>query len=144
MCGSTGPSRRCRVEGVEMDCCARCASMGVKVESPRRVKRPRPKHKVEEPEDVEMIREDFAEVLRAERQKRGLTQSQFSDLLGEKESVLAHYEQRKGTPNIRRARHYERVLGIPLVETVSTASPFEIKKIGGGGMTIGDLIKVKK
>lgn len=148
MCGSEGRLVRAMIEGTELKVCGNCAKFG-KVLGPVReerieIKKLRKVEIIEEPEVMEVVIPDFSSVIRKKRESLGLNQEEFAKKLSEKESIVHKMETGEFTPSISTARKLERMLGIRLVEEHTE----EHKKVKAGGtsegMTIGDLIKIKK
>ncbi len=143
LCGKETSLVSAIVEGVQMSLCKNCAGHGKVLDIPV-IKRAPEKHRtVRDDEPVEQLRRDFSEVLRGERRKRNMTQSEFAQLLNDRESAVAHYENGTQKPSIELAKKLEKRLGVPLVETVVPGSEFVVAKTHSGVMTLGDLIKRK-
>ncbi|MEK6822893.1 MAG: multiprotein-bridging factor 1 family protein, partial [Nanoarchaeota archaeon] len=83
---------------------------------------------------------DYAARIRKARERTGLNQKEFAATLNEKESIVHKLETGTYEPPIDLARKLERMLHITLIEEdkdAAVAGP----KTGGGGMTIGDIMK---
>lgn len=137
LCGKSGSLVEAEIEEVTMSACTSCAKMGTIIRRP--VFKKKQVRRQEQPD--EQVRIDFAEVIRGERKKRGMTQQDFAQFLNEKQSLLMKYENGTLKPGLASARRLEKLLKIPLVEVVSSDSEFEIKKIHTSSLTIGDMIK---
>lgn len=130
------------VEGTQMTVCASCGAFGKVLRQLAPVRReperkaPRPK----EPELVEAIHPDFAKIIRAQRERTGLTQEQFAHRFNIRTSVYQHYETGKATPDIATARKLEHELRISLVVKLKFegSAPAEHER---KGFTLGDMIR---
>jgi len=142
LCGKETSLVPAIVEGVQMSLCKNCAGHGRVIDIPV-VKRAPEKRTGHDEQPVEQIRRDFSEVMRGERRKRNMTQSEFAKLLNDRESAVAHYENGTQKPSIELAKKLEKRLGVPLVETITPGSEFVVQKTHSGVMTLGDLIKKK-
>ncbi len=101
-------------------------------------------------ETVEEIVPNFSKIIRQSREKRGLKQEKFAQLLNIKESLLHQIENGKITPSFNLARRIEKFLQVKLVETVALdnsaflAQQEKNKQNKSDSLTIGDLINIKK
>ena len=155
MCGKAGPTLLAEVEGSELRVCPECANLGtiitrekkkkpqqVKIENVLEVRKKRMT-----PRDVltgaewELIRGYGKAIVRA-RQKMNLTQKEFAEKLNERKSTIAKLESEEFYPDPKLIGKLEHFLHIKLKESVSAAPPTQTSP--GGGMTLGDLIKMKK
>lgn len=142
MCGKSTELAIADVEGVELKVCDGCARFGTirrRVDARRFLPQPA------KPEGPQFkVVDNYASLLHSAREKKSMTQEEFSKLLQEKESVLAHWEVGKGKPSIEAARRVGRILGINLVEQeVILLVKMEAGK-KGEELTLGDFIKVRK
>jgi putative transcription factor len=143
MCGKDEQTVLALIEGVELNVCEKCAAFGKPVKRPL-AKREIPKIErkpQQEREIIQIIKEDYSELIRNKREKMGLTQKDFSKFLSEKESLIHKIESGLYAPSIDLARKIEKQLGISLVEEKEvTPQHMKAKK---DTFTIGDVIKVK-
>ena len=138
-----------KIEGVELEVCSACSKFG-KVIAP--VHRPSPKEQhrqfqkqikaQEKEEKVEILIENYADLIKKKRESLGLSQKDFAARLNEKESTIHHIETGKLEPNLVLARKLERLLGIKIVEEYAENHE-TIKKGKDTGFTLGDFINVK-
>lgn len=56
----------------------------------------------------------FCEKLKLLREERGMTLSEFAELLGTSKQVLSRYERGENTPKITTVSHYAKVLNVTL------------------------------
>lgn len=140
------------VEGVNMNACEDCSKFGKVV---RQIKVPlsEKKQMKEElrffsegrKETVFTIVDDYGRIVKQARERLGLKQEEFAKRLNEKESLLHNIESNHFEPSIDLARKLERLLKIELVEETEVSPERKVeKKTDSGGLTIGDMIKVKK
>ena len=149
LCGKVNESlNRTLIENVELNVCSACSKFG-KVLEP--IKRPSAKeqHKQlirlhdEKEEKIELLVEDFAEIIKKRRESIGLTQKDFAKKINEKESTVHNIETGAMEPQLSLARKLERILGVRLVEEHEERHE-NIKKQKGEGFTLGDFIKIKR
>jgi len=145
MCGASGSLTSADVEGVELKLCQKCTKYGS-------VKKPsssssssqqksftKPFKKEEGP--VLKIVDNYASLIRLAREKKGMSQEDFSKFLNERESEVSKWEQGVMSPRFGIARKIGKLLHINLIEKESEKKPFEPEKIKADGMTLGDFIK---
>jgi len=147
MCGKDGEMFTTRIEGAIMKVCSSCKNYGEVLDTPKgsrptfrtRTKKPT----FREEESTDRIVSDFGEVIRHARQSKHIEMEKFAKDLNEKESLLKHIESGKTKPSFRIAKKIQKALHITLIE--SEVGGIEVPKAQyGGGLTIGDMIKIKK
>lgn len=146
MCGREDNLVLVELEGSRLQVCQNCGKHGKRIgrtEIKKVIKAPKRLKLVKEEIEEEVI-SDFAPKLRKAREKRGLTQEDFANLLNEKESLLQKWESGNLTPKIEIAKKLERMLGINFVKQVKEAKLVPSMKTQSGEMTLGDFIKVRK
>ena len=113
---------------------------------PRRSSSPKPKPKPRSGvhlDDLELI-EDYAEKIRAARQKKSFSQEELAQKIGERISTLQSIESGRLKPTGKTIRGLERELEISLLEPVGTV-PIKVSKgTRGAGPTLGDRVIVKR
>jgi putative transcription factor len=93
--------------------------------------------------DMDLI-EDYAKVIRTARQKKKLSQEELAQKVGERISTLQSIEAGRLKPTRKTIRGLERELDISLLEPIGTV-PLKVSRgKGGGGPTLGDVVKVKR
>jgi putative transcription factor len=134
------------IEGATMKVCTGCVKFGSAKESrapkpafrkPKRTPRGRafrPKEK-----ELECV-DDYDELIRTAREKRGMKREDLGRIINEKESVIARLESGAMVPDTKLARKVEKALGIKILGVVEEEE-FSKSAPPSGGMTIGDLIK---
>lgn len=120
-------------------------------EQPRHTSKPRPLTKSKpKPRssgpliDELVLIEDYANVIRSARQKRGLNQENLAQKVGERISTLQSIESGRLKPTGKTIRGLERELEISLLEPIGTAPLKITRERSAGGPTLGDIVKVKR
>lgn len=94
--------------------------------------------------DEMFLIEDYASVIRSARQKRGLSQEDLAQKVGERVATLQSIESGRLKPIGKTIRGLERELDISLLEAVGSAPVKVSRSKGAGGPTLGDIVKVKR
>jgi putative transcription factor len=135
------------VEGTILSLCDDCKKFGKPIKKPKRIVRSRKRYDTEEEDKpIEMIRPDYSSVLKSARQKKGLKQEDVAKKLNEKESMIHSLETGHHEPSLDLARKLENFYGVKVIETVDKEEKEKKSKAKSksSGLTIGDIIKVKK
>jgi len=162
MCGETirGIPKLIRVEGAELQLCARCGKFGTEVQQPRRaevqhaISRVAPGSKVpatpiptQRKRDMfdymegEIV-DDYAERVKKARMERGLSQKDLALQLMVRELLIKKIEKSELIPEEEVRKKLEKVLGIKLVDMVTSDAEKKVQtKIT---QTLGDLTIIKK
>ena len=140
LCGKKVNLVRASVEGSVLTVCAPCGKYG------RILKRAPVEQKVQQrakrPEVVEIVVQNYSQIIRKARERKGMTQKEFANVLTEKESIIQKMETDGFSPSIILARKLEKMLKISLVELQpEKVAAGAYKK--SGPLTIGDMIKFK-
>lgn len=144
MCGSDGRLFRVLVEGAELMLCKNCSRFGKVIEAPKIViKKESVKPQKPKEEPMELIVENYSDIIRRSREKLGLNQEDFAKMMNEKESVMQKIETGRFEPPIALARKLEKLLKIKLVIGYEDESSVLAGK-KTGPVTIGDVIQIKK
>ena len=139
-----------KIEGVELEVCSACSKFG-KVITPIHRPSPKEQHKQlqkrmeahEKEEKMELLVENYADLIKKRRESMGLSQKDFALKLNEKESTVHHIETGKLEPNLDLTRKLEKMLGVKLIEGYKEEKgSFKSKK--EGGFTLGDFMIIKK
>ena len=145
MCGREERLVLARIEGAEIDVCTNCSKHGTVI---RRIatseKKPVKKEIKQQKETIEEVREDYAQVIREAREKTGISQKDFAKRINEKESVVHKVEVGSLVPSLKLAAKLERELKINLIEIVEEHHGLVQSKGKSSGLTLGDVIKIKK
>jgi len=149
MCSTKQAGFKADVEGARLNVCEACSRYGKVL---GRVTSPVPAGKKpaasiapsKVTETVQVIRNDYARVIKLARERLQLKQEDFAKQLNERESLLHKVESGHMKPDLTLARKLERILKISLVEQVDIESGGSgDAKDKSAGLTIGDLIKAK-
>ncbi|MEM4134101.1 MAG: multiprotein bridging factor aMBF1 [Candidatus Micrarchaeia archaeon] len=143
LCGRPNATFIAIVEGVEMNVCDKCTKHGKIIRT--LVEEEKGKNKeIEEKAEVELeIVDDFAEIIRKEREKKGMTLKQLATAIAEKESYIDRIERDEVIPSEKVARKLEKFFNIKLLEEV-VVSKKNKEKIADESLTLGDIIEIKK
>lgn len=125
VCGNViaGPSIKVRIEGTTMLTCSKCAALGDRVGKPDVRSRIKPlAFKRKKPylmrEEILDIVEGYDKIIRAGRERMGMTQKDLGMAVNEKMSVISRLESGRMVPENRLAKKLEKVLNIKLLEAV--------------------------
>ena len=146
LCGKVDERlNRALIEGVELNVCNDCSRFGKVLGSVKKfAKEHLRKEKLQEKEEkVELLVEDYHDIIKKGRELMGLSQKDFASRLNEKESVVHKIETGAFEPQLELAKRLEKILGVKLVEEIEEKHE-PIKKKREEGFTIGDFIKTKK
>lgn len=155
MCGKGDGLVTAQVEGTELRICQDCSKYG----QVHKQKKPVSFHggynkstysKSTRPEFEVMA--DYSKKLQQARNKRNMTQEEFSKILNEKMSVVQKWESGNLKPRIDVAKRLERQLNIRLLEQIGSDEETEeaedmqvvSKKKNSAEPTLGDFIKVRR
>ena len=135
------------IEGVELSVCPACSKFG-KVIAPVKRYTPKEQHRMAEKtesreEKIELLVEDYAEIIKKKRESVGLTQKDFALRINEKESTIHNIETGTLEPALSLAKKLEKILGVKLIEE-HLEKHEAFKKRKEEGFTFGDFIRVKK
>ena len=136
MCGAQGSTQASIVEGSTLNVCRSCARYGVarpRVYEQREIKRV----------EYELV-PNFCDLIKQARQKSGLSQSQFAQNMGEKESTYQKWELGTLIPSIPVAMKLGRRLGLELVQQVQDDATVHVSSSESEEPTLGDMIKIKQ
>jgi len=157
MCSSKNVAFKIDVEGSRLNVCEKCSSYGriiariTAAASPKAEKKKATEEVLaaqkiaqKSTETVQIIKPDFAKIIREAREKTGLNQEEFSKKINERESLLNKIESGHIKPDLEMARKLEKALKVSIVDSVEIEPVVSSeKKKGPEGLTIGDLIRVK-
>jgi putative transcription factor len=152
MCGAQGNTFKANIEGAELVVCQGCAKYGKiisRVKAPVKGKKSVRVQQQEQPieklksEIIQVIVDDYAEIIRKARGKLGLKQKEFALKIAEKESLVQNIESAKLIPSINLARKLERFLKIKLVDRHEETHDKKYKS-SKVALTIGDMLSIKK
>ncbi len=134
------------VEGSEVIVCAKCKNYGTKDVSKtiqhdvvRIVKKKKPS--IKPITFTEELVENFNEIIRREREKRGWSQKELAKRIQEKESLIRKIENAEITPEKEIIEKLEKIFNIKLREKVQEVKVNLSKKLTP---TLGDIVVIKK
>ena len=162
MCGETihGTPKLIRVEGAELQVCAKCGKFGTEVQQPRRTDLVRPaprpgpagrgpvpavpaqrKRDMFDYMEGEIV-EDYANRVRNARIEKGISQKDLALQMMVRELLIKKIEKGELIPEEEVRKKLEKVLGIKLVDIVSADA--EKKAQSKITQTLGDLTIIRK
>jgi len=141
ICGQKEAKFKTVIEGTTMSTCEKCKSHGPSQVIAQQFKphSKLPPKKIEE----EIVVEGYGNLIKQAREKKGLSQKEFSEKISEKDSIIHKVETEHSVPPIALAKKIEKFLGIKLVEVASQEFGPQ-KESKGQQLTIGDNIKIRK
>ncbi len=144
------------IEGARLTVCVECSKHGkIVYEEPaapkQAVKKPQApvgmvqrKPMVANVQITQEITEDYANTIRAAREKLGLTHEELGKRINEKASVLRNLEVGKMAPNNQLASKLEHMLKIKLLVPISEEKAAPLPRSANQELTLGDLIEFDK
>ena len=150
LCGKVEENlARALIENVELEVCTACSRFG-KIISPVKRLSPKEQHKQFQiraesqiEEKIELLVEDYAEIIKKKRESMGLTQKDFAIKINEKESLIHKIETGAFEPSSVLAKKLEKILGVKIIEEHEERHE-SFKKKKEEGYTLGDFIRIKK
>lgn len=154
MCSKDLPLIEAEIEGVSMKVCQACSKFGtVKntpvTRKPQSVRKSRPvrrRPQIDE-EMMEFVVPNAGELVKSAREKRKMRQIDLSRQLSISESEIHQVESGHLRPTLAIAKRFEEGLNIKLIAKRDLTKKPEVygtQDDDVGGMTIGDMIKIKK
>ncbi len=137
---------RALIEEVELNVCSDCSKFGkivahAKISAVKSASK-KPVKKVEDKiEKIDVIVENYAQIIKKKRESIGLSQKDFANKINEKESIIHKIETGTLRPSLSLAKKLEKLLELKLVE--EHAETFKTKKRKDEGFTLGDFINIK-
>lgn len=140
-----GKGKEIIVERAKLTVCKNCVRHGTPVkEEPKKSPQWTPAATTSSPREVSFeIRDDYPDVVRAAREKRGLTQKDLAQRINEKESVIHRIETGQMRPSRRMVQKLEGFLEIKLMEKIEEPELMH-RRSHFDELTIGDIIRIKK
>ncbi len=91
--------------------------------------------------DIE-IADDYYKIIKAARERLGLTTKQLADKMRVSENIIKRFEQGKLKPTIEQAKDLEKILSVKLLYTISGEETQE----GGKNfeLTLGDVVNIRE
>ncbi len=152
LCGrEVGKRFSVKIEGSTMEVCGGCVRYGEKItvqkafirapswQSPMRKTSSTPVKDLMESD----LFDDFPNIIRVARERKGMTQEQLGKMINERESVINRMESGKMRPDEKLIRKLESTLNVKITgkvegEKVSAQKP--VKK----ELTLGDVVEIKR
>jgi len=144
ICGRriVGKSFKIILEGSEVTVCENCKEYGIekpKVSAPIKLKPAKRSIKIDFGEDLV---ENFHEIIRREREKRGWSQEELAKRIQEKVSLIRKIENAEITPEPEVVEKLERLFNIKLRASIEDVQ-LESKR-RNLTLTLGDIVVIKK
>ena len=134
MCGRESLLSRTKIENTELLVCGSCSTFGKVIKRKPQIYN----------ETVEIIPEGYGKKVKDARTWAGLNQKEFAFKLSEKESVINKIESEHLMPTLELAKKIERLCEIKIIESYKEEKkPEDNINFRDGGLTIGDIIKLK-
>ncbi|MBW6451583.1 MAG: helix-turn-helix domain-containing protein [DPANN group archaeon] len=122
ICGSAAKIRKVNLEGGTIEACFYCVPR-TKVESRTKfVKRKQFENTINRPRKA--LIDNYASLIKSEREKNNLTQKEFAHKVEEHESIIVKIEQGTFRPNFAVARKIEQLFKITLVKQLEVKKEF--------------------
>ncbi len=140
-----------KIDGSIMLTCKECSKFGkVQREAPK-PKRPgaprssRATKRVQRPrEPAEEVVENFKDIVRQAREKKGWAREELAEKIYEKASVVGRIESGKMVPDLKLAKKIEKLMNVVLIEKTDDVSADEMGHSKIKGSTIGDIARIKR
>lgn len=146
--------KRVRIEGSVVITCDACARYGevVGFASGVEKKKPAAAQEVSEKKEVvdfavggsEELVENFAEVIRDKRMRRGLKQEELAKLINEPTSLIHRLENGSFEPSPTVVKKLQHALGVKLLHKSEDVGLPPQKEKDEGEVTLGDMVVIKK
>jgi putative transcription factor len=140
-----------KVDGSIMLTCKECSKFGKVQREPPKPKRPgaprggKATKRIQRPiEPVEEVIENYNEIVRQAREKKGWSREELGEKIYEKASVVNRIESGKMVPDLKLARKIEKIMHVVLIEKSDDISADETGHSKVRGTTIGDIDRIKK
>ncbi|MBS3174483.1 TIGR00270 family protein [Candidatus Woesearchaeota archaeon] len=140
LCGKEANLKITIIENATLKVCNNCSKYGKAIyQNPINNIKKQKNFRHQEP--IEELVEDYAKIIKAKREKLGLSQKDFSFKLNEKESILLKIENGGIKPNLDLVKKIQKFLNINLIYKEESSILGIKQKSSKEGMTIGDFIK---
>ncbi|MEA3378466.1 MAG: multiprotein bridging factor aMBF1 [Nanoarchaeota archaeon] len=151
MCGKDSKLVDAIVEGTMLAVCKNCAKYGNVIAikkfekekdlAPRtlKIERSMPIEK-----EMEIIKAEYPFLIKNAREKKGLKQEELAQNIAEKASIIHKIESGAFEPPFDLAKKLEQFLRIKLITKTKTLVDKKELNINDSGLTIGDLLNLKK
>ena len=137
-----------KIEGSIMLTCKDCSKFGKVQREPSKPKRPGAargiKRQYKPVEPVNEVLENYNEIIRMAREKKGWSREELGEKIYEKASVVSRIESGKMVPDIKLAKKFERILNVKLIEKTNDVTQEDVGPSNVKGATIGDIARIKR
>ncbi|ADZ10435.1 transcriptional regulator, XRE family [Methanobacterium lacus] len=140
-----------KIDGSIMLTCKECSKFGkVQKEPPKPKRRGAPRgssgtRRTSRPQEpTEEVIENFNQLVRNAREKKGWSREELGEKLYEKASVISRIESGKMVPDIKLAKKLEKTLKVVLIEKNDGTAMDELAHAKVREATIGDIARIKK
>ncbi|MBS3150218.1 TIGR00270 family protein [Candidatus Woesearchaeota archaeon] len=130
------------VEGVMIGVCSECSKYGKVVAIRKPLIEPRRSISIKTNDSYESIVENYANLVKTAREKKGMKQDELAKTLAEKESVIQKIEGGNLRPQINLARKLEKFFNIKLIEKLEERKDVSLN-LKDSSLTIGDILKLR-
>ena len=164
ICGKpiSGRPLRTKIDGAVLDVCKDCSKLGRIQKAPpqKRVQRKPGKkntnnnnnnkntgkqnYQKNRDEPTEEIIENFGNICKQARESKGWSREELGEKIQEKVSVIKKVESGRMTPDINLAHKFEKSLNVKIIEKVEELDLNQFKSTSSGGLTLGNIVKIKK
>ncbi|MGQ9723733.1 MAG: multiprotein bridging factor aMBF1 [Candidatus Jordarchaeum sp.] len=166
VCGQkiTGKARKVAIEGADLIVCQNCAKFGdsfkissthvQKVKTSRIIGPPKirgiqktknkPSRRNDFYSDSYELAEDYMEKIRKAREEKGLSHEELAGRINERVSIIKKIETGKMAPSQILARKLEKELQINIYAPLDSKGSATSSKESLKGLTLGDIINIKK
>ncbi|MEM4390117.1 MAG: multiprotein-bridging factor 1 family protein [Candidatus Micrarchaeia archaeon] len=142
VCGEREAVALALIERAKLKVCREC-SLGGKLIAELHPRPAPAKSALKPARELEVV-VDYAERIRKARERAHLPLEVLAERIAEKASYLDRIEKGKTLPSEATARKLERELGIVLLEETQESGAPVMRREGGGGLTLGDVVEIKK
>lgn len=143
ICGRVAEIYDAIVEGAIVQVCARCSKHGNVVSLKRpEIKKVEVESITKTYDYIDVIVEDYQNLIKNAREKKGLSHEELAKAVAEKESIISQVEAGKMKPNFKLAKKLSVFLNVELMEKAESSKD-SVKTIDfkDNSLTIGDLLK---
>ena len=143
LCGRSDARAVALIEGAKVRVCDKCAEYGKVLYKEAVVPEKKEQKNLQSKPEIEVdIVENCGEVIKAARERVGLSRHELAAKVDEKESFLRRIEEGVAVPDEKLAKKLEHAIKIRLFEEVTL--PTEKKGKEKKETTLGDLVEIKK
>jgi putative transcription factor len=152
LCGKDilGKPKHVIVEGVALETCAACRSLGTEIRHPgiftesqkKTAARPRSRYRDIYRQIEGEVDPEFDEIVRRARQRAGLTQEELAAKIMERALIIKKIERKELTPDDKLRKKLEKALDVSLLIDIGREKSQRGKS--SGNLTLGDVAVVRR